>query len=68
MGRSGITLAFLSVVVFAIERLVWEGAAPEFVSPREIRGSVLGPLAPNLFQSIIKLPLLKYSPKTNKAQ
>lgn len=57
MGRSGITLAFLSVVVFAIERLVWEGAAPEFVSPREIRGSVLGPLAPNLFQSIIKLPL-----------
>jgi hypothetical protein len=65
MGRSRITLAFVSVVVFAIERLVWESAAPEFVSPR-IR--VLGPLAPNLFQSIIKLPVLKYSPKTNKAQ
>lgn len=62
MGRSRITLAFLSVAVFAMERLVWEGAAPESLSPREIRASVLGPLAPNLFQSIIKLPLLKCFP------
>ncbi len=36
-GRRRITLAFLSVVVFAIERLVWEDAAPEFVSARDPR-------------------------------